>query len=416
MWKEYYRQRRIASYTLRGRFLMDCLEEQVLPESAPRQLRSDKHPFTESARVYLEEACKNLEDKVNELHHDIDSLALPGWLSRKLAKEYTVQSVKLKRELARLCEVSDWNIVGRLDLVLNLSDRRLSSTEKQVLSLGLKFDIGGNGKGFNEFINCNYKWRDRDADKGFTQGVVACYKALAQSNICVIPRRYKEALHTLSQDDSIIISQADKGGGVIVMNKNDYLDKMLDLLNDHTTYERKPDGNADNEAEKFKIEARNILRKSVKGKKLLGLLEEAPRPPLMHGLPKVHKTGMPMRPITSGIGSAPHKLAKRLAKPLSGTLGSISDAHLRNSSDLIRRLVQVLLLDLVVKVGGQSLFVVEETTCSLGLGTHLVAPVWRFESYLADTVSRWSHPQVSQVRQCDSTRWTRTQARSMDTN
>ncbi|XP_076057235.1 uncharacterized protein LOC143034772 [Oratosquilla oratoria] len=198
----------------------------------------------ESARVYLEEACKNLDDKVNELLRDADSLALPAGYR---TDGYPTQKSKYSR-------------------------------------------------------------------------------------------RYKEALHTLSQDDSIIISQADKVGGVIVMNKIDYLDKILDLLNDYTTYERKPDGNADNEAEKFKIEARNILRKSGKGKKLIGLLEEAPRPPLMHGLPKVHKTGIPMRPITSGIGSAPHKLAKRLAKPLSGTLGSISDAHLRNSSDLIRRL------------------------------------------------------------------------------
>lgn len=57
----------------------------------------------------------------------------------------------------------------------------------------------------------------------------------------------------------------------------------------------------------------------------------------MRGLPKVHKPGVPMRPITSGIGSAPHRLAKRLATPLSNRLGSISDAHLRNSSDLIER-------------------------------------------------------------------------------
>ena len=121
------------------------------------------------------------------------------------------------------------------------------------------------------------------------------------------------------------------------MNSVDYVNKMLDLLNDMTTYERQPVGSANSEAEKFKKEARTILRKSAKGKKLLGLLEEDPRPPRMHGLPKVHKEGLPMRPITSGIGSAPHRLAKCLAKPLSSTLGSISGAHLRNSTDLIER-------------------------------------------------------------------------------
>ena len=35
-----------------------------------------------------------------------------------------------------------------------------------------------------------------------------------------------------------------------------------------------------------------------------------------------------MHPITSGIGIAPHRLAKVLAKPLSAALGVISGAHL----------------------------------------------------------------------------------------
>ncbi|XP_076069497.1 uncharacterized protein LOC143041472 [Oratosquilla oratoria] len=61
----------------------------------------------------------------------------------------------------------------------------------------------------------------------------------------------------------------------------------------------------------------------------------------MRGIPKIHKAGIPMRPITSGIGSAPHRLAKQLAKPLSALLGTISNAHLRNSSNLIGRLEKV---------------------------------------------------------------------------
>ncbi len=48
------------------------------------------------------------------------------------------------------------------------------------------------------------------------------------------------------------------------------------------------------------------------------------------GLPKLHAPGIPMRPITSGIGSATHRLAKVLAKPLSTPMGTISSAHLTN--------------------------------------------------------------------------------------
>ena len=45
-----------------------------------------------------------------------------------------------------------------------------------------------------------------------------------------------------------------------------------------------------------------------------------------------------MRPITSGVGSAPHQLAKKLAKPLSDLLGKTSGTHLRNSGDLLNRI------------------------------------------------------------------------------
>ena len=48
-----------------------------------------------------------------------------------------------------------------------------------------------------------------------------------------------------------------------------------------------------------------------------------------------------MRPIISGIGSAPHKLAKVLAKPLSKALGTLSGAHLRNSAELIEHLKSI---------------------------------------------------------------------------
>ena len=94
-------------------------------------------------------------------------------------------------------------------------------------------------------------------------------------------------------------------------------------------------------SDKFNKEARRLLRRTEHGKKLLHLLEEKPKPAQMRGLPKVHKAGVPMRPITSGIGSAPHRLAKCLAKPLSAVLGTISCSHLKNSADLLDRLKEI---------------------------------------------------------------------------
>ena len=48
-----------------------------------------------------------------------------------------------------------------------------------------------------------------------------------------------------------------------------------------------------------------------------------------------------MRPIISGIGSAPHKLAKVLAKPLTRALGTLSGAHIKNTLELIYQLKEI---------------------------------------------------------------------------
>ena len=178
-------------------------------------------------------------------------------------------------------------------------------------------------------------------EKGFKQGVLACCKALSDHKPRNIPKRFEKALSDLRKDVNIIITSADKGGGVIIMDKDQYDRKMMELLSDESTYTKKQDGYAKAEADRFNKEVRKILRKSEKGKKLFHLIEENPRPPRMRGLPKVHKRGIPMRPITSGIGSAPHRLCKVLAKPLSRKLGTISGTHLKNSGDLINRIKDV---------------------------------------------------------------------------
>ena len=189
-----------------------------------------------------------------------------------------------------------------------------------------------------DHVRRNYKWNEDDIEKGFMQGVILCCKALADKEPDKLPRRYMTALKCLANDPTVTITQADKGGGVVIMDKSEYVSKMNQLLQDSDTYKKEGTGSIEKLSKKFNQEARKILKRSEKGKQLINLLEEAPIAPRMRGLPKVHKTNIPMRPITSGIGSAPHRLAKVLARPLSNSLGAISDAHLRNTDDLMEKI------------------------------------------------------------------------------
>ncbi|XP_076030020.1 uncharacterized protein LOC143018504 [Oratosquilla oratoria] len=113
---------------------------------------------------------------------------------------------------------------------------------------------------------------------------------------------------------------------------------MEHLLTDTSIYTPQSEQQAIEEFRRFSTDVRKILKRTSKGKHLLHLLEEDPKTPTISAVPKTHKAGIPMGPITNGIGSAPHKLANVLAKPLTSALRTISDTHIRNSTDRIQKL------------------------------------------------------------------------------
>ena len=57
-------------------------------------------------------------------------------------------------------------------------------------------------------------------------------------------------------------------------------------------------------------------------------------PPKYYGLPKVHKPGMPLRPIISSVGSVTHATAKELARIIKPLVGG-SQHHVKNNMDFI---------------------------------------------------------------------------------
>ena len=331
---------KLTSIQNRDKFLQSCIEEQVLPRSAPPHLHHQNKPFSNTAREYLREARETLRYEAEEIKSEIQQLHLPHSMVQKIKEEDQKQKEKLSKKLDRLCRDSRWKNIGREDLITNLSSPTLTQTQ-EALALGLKFKTNISDKKLADYVGKNQHYKDSEIESGFKQGVLLCCEAATRSNCSTIPKRYVHALTELRDNPGILITTADKGGGVVVMNKSDYVDKMNTLLSDNSTYNTQSEGEAKEEASRFNKEARRVMRRTEKGKRLLHLLEENPVIPRMRGLPKTHKPGVPMRPITSGIGSAPHRLAKHLAKPLTSALGKISDSHLKNSTDLLQKLREV---------------------------------------------------------------------------
>ncbi|XP_071484134.1 uncharacterized protein [Diadema antillarum] len=154
--------------------------------------------------------------------------------------------------------------------------------------------------------------------------LVLCHSELPKPNITGKERR---ALEELAGDKTSVIVPADKGRCVVVLDKDKYTDKCLDLLDDKKTY-KSIGYNPTNGYRKTVTGVINKIHKeggfSDRQKQFLTPPTE-PTVPGFYGLPKVHKPDpIPVRPIVSCIGSVTYSLAKHVAN----ILKTCKDGHL----------------------------------------------------------------------------------------
>ena len=64
------------------------------------------------------------------------------------------------------------------------------------------------------------------------------YSALHADHISTCPKRFLLSYKELKRDKDIHITKADKSNALVILDKADYKDKLLNLLEDHTTYQR----------------------------------------------------------------------------------------------------------------------------------------------------------------------------------
>ena len=139
----------------------------------------------------------------------------------------------------------------------------------------------------------------------------------------------EKALKDLAKDKSVTILPADKGRAVVVMNTNDYTEKVNNLLNDGKTYQkitdkrRNPTSSTEKSLNKLLLQIKDQPaphdsdKKQLEPKLYHKLHSTDSTPASFYGLPKIHKDNVPLRPIMSAIGSPTYELSKYLANILS---------------------------------------------------------------------------------------------------
>ena len=128
------------------------------------------------------------------------------------------------------------------------------------------------------------------------------------------------------------------------MKKEDYIDKMMDILQDPKKLKWHGDCATHDWTVKVEIYMQALLQKLNKTGEIPDYVYERIRPtgstrPRLYGLPKVHQPGAPLRPILVMVGSGQHATAQWLAEVLEPVLERYSTFVLKDSfefSDLIK--------------------------------------------------------------------------------
>ena len=209
--------------------------------------------------------------------------------------------------------------------VINMSKKPLTEPQVKLLAHGPNYAVTPSNPPIGEYIAAVEK-SCQSLTQGEANEMRAEIKAAIKRNHPPRPnitREEQRALRELKKDYTRVILTADKGLCLVVLDKDEYIKKAEELLKE-ITYKIIPTDPTNRQ--------KNKLIQILKKIKEEGGMSEATYKkvyptgagiPKFYGLPKIHKAGVPLRPIVSSRGSVSYNTAKELArilKPLAGRI------------------------------------------------------------------------------------------------
>jgi len=222
--------------------------------------------------------------------------------------------------------------VDKNKVIFNFSDKNLSEEQKDILSHGLDYCLPPTKVSFHKFFLyfeklCN-NLKNCDIYNNTFNNVTSNISTIANNTFKKFSRQGKQSndaenftspLQTLKNDETITITKPDKGRGVVILNKHDYHQKLLSILDDHTKF-KKITTKISTHLLYLEDKLKRLLRaiKPSIGESTYNFLSTSgSQPGRLYGLPKVHKPNIPLRPIISSIGTFNYNTAKFLVPIIS---------------------------------------------------------------------------------------------------
>ncbi|CAF4179311.1 unnamed protein product [Rotaria sp. Silwood2] len=273
---------------------------------------------------------ENFENKLIEKHDK----------KIKILKENEVQQLSTKPQTTK---TMNSKITYDTSNVINISKIHLSQEQLKVISKGLKFvPTPTKINTITTVVNCEKSLFStskliKNAAISEISTFIQKWKKPNKSNM---NKNELKLLKEIKSIEDIVIVQADKGGKIVVMDKNEYMKKIEEKLNDLNVYEqvkKDPTTIIKTEISKKVTKMLNQNKITDQNKYYLTSIDDLPK---IRGQPKLHKVDIPMRivtcsrdTITSPISQFIFKIIKELRTTLNGVVCNTSN-FIKNIRDV----------------------------------------------------------------------------------
>ena len=242
----------------------------------------------------------------------------------------------LDRKLDRIFNESRWVKYSHPQNIRNTSQIQFKEDTLNALGLGLNFAVPMPSKTVFNFLKNFHDFEKQQGETYDTARGYLLHAVIDGVKNTLFPRRYRDALTELKKREDIVITKADKGNTVVILDRLAYEEKLRDLLSDGVTYEKLSKNPLKEWQRVYNRSLGEVLGGHSELKKRF--TSYLPSLPHLYGLPKTHKEDLPLRPIISSRNSVTYKLSKWLSDSLSPLLGKISHSHIVNSSDFLDKI------------------------------------------------------------------------------
>ena len=229
--------------------------------------------------------------------------------------------------------------------MINLSKQKLLEEENDVLSRGLNFAIVTNHIPKQQIL--------AEVETGIQRLPENKANLIRNQTINILNQKQKmqsnltsseiKTLNNLTKNVEIRICKADKGNSTVILDKTDYDQKMLSLLNDESAYRILNRDSTKCIERRLNSFIYNLFKSQrISQMQYYQLRSTDATAPRLYGLPKIHKKDIPMRSMVSFINSPLYNLSKFLCKLLSPLVGN-TEFTVKNSYEFVQFLNSIVL-------------------------------------------------------------------------